>query len=365
MLGLDLLREQGDGDATFAALVDKLTGAKVKAVPPPAQMTPLHLAMLRAAGLQAPQPAATAVVGPLAAAIAAKDESADPAFRLAATEEAVLFGELPAETLRALYLAQPATPAEIDAAFALADTAPPARARMLLYKAADRAKQPGARATLVEKALEQARRDGTYALAVQLYLPFIQSVPVTPDLAWFAAPAGRALAFVGRQDAAAQWHQVAEREAPVDPAVAAGLPALRALAALAGGATPQWDARALAVAGEGGAAPGTGAANLRAARLAAIAAALAPAGAGVVTAALGSPPDLPPPDPQLLGDLNAAATGGRLGETALLALIALGPQGPGASHPDALRAALAALGAVGLAGEARTLAVEAAVANGV
>ncbi|MBX6323805.1 MAG: hypothetical protein IRY94_18470, partial [Rhodospirillaceae bacterium] len=281
-----------------------------------------------------------------------------PAERLAAAEEAALMGALPVDVVRALYLAQPATPTEIDSALALADTAEPARGRALLYQAADRAGQAGARATLVEKALERARRDGTYALAAAVNLPFIENIPVAPELSWFAASAVRALALADRQDLAGRWAQLAEREAPVDPQVAADLPRLRALLMLAGGTAPQWDARALA--GPDEAAPAAGPAGLRVARLAALAAALG----GASGAAL-APGDAAPPDPQLLADLDSAAAAGRLGETVLLALVALGPEGPGGSHPEALRHALAALAAVGLDPEVRRLAVEAAVANGV
>jgi hypothetical protein len=363
LLGLDLLREQGDQDAAFAALVEKLNGGKAK-VEPPAQPTPLHLAMLRAAGVAAPA-GVVASAGPVAAVVAARDEKGDPAVRLAAAEQAVLMGALAAETLRALYLAQPATPAEIDSALALADTAPPARGRVLLYKAAERAKQPGARATLIEKALDRARRDGTYALAVQVNLPLMQSVPIAPELSWFAAPAGHALSYIGRPDLANRWRQVAEREAPVDPAIASSLPALQALDALAAGMAPQWDARAIATLGEMQSAPGTGPSDLRAARLAAVAAAVgAPPDGGTVTTVSVAPASAPPTDPQLLADMDDAAVAGRLGETVLLALIALGPEGPGATQPDALRRALGALNTVGLAAEARTLAIEAAVANG-
>ena len=45
--------------------------------------------------------------------------------------------------------------------------------------------------------------------------------------------------------------------------------------------------------------------------------------------------------------------------------IVLGAEGPGGSHAFALSAALTALGRVGLETEARTLAIEAALANGI
>jgi hypothetical protein len=63
--------------------------------------------------------------------------------------------------------------------------------------------------------------------------------------------------------------------------------------------------------------------------------------------------------------LSEASQLGRLGETVLLALLALGEEGPGAAHPLVLHEVLSALAQVDLAHEARLLAIEAAVANGI
>ena len=49
---------------------------------------------------------------------------------------------------------------------------------------------------------------------------------------------------------------------------------------------------------------------------------------------------------------------------ALFSLIALADRGPGSADPGALAEALSALRQIGLEGDARALAIEAAVANG-
>ena len=72
-----------------------------------------------------------------------------------------------------------------------------------------------------------------------------------------------------------------------------------------------------------------------------------------------------PPDAALIHALSEASQLGRLGETVLLALLALGEAGPGEAHPLVLHAVLRALWRVDLANEARLLAIEAAVANGI
>jgi hypothetical protein len=71
------------------------------------------------------------------------------------------------------------------------------------------------------------------------------------------------------------------------------------------------------------------------------------------------------PSAALLYALDEASESRRIGETVLLSLIVLGAEGPGESHAFALSAALTALNRVGLETEARALAIEAALANGI
>jgi hypothetical protein len=76
-------------------------------------------------------------------------------------------------------------------------------------------------------------------------------------------------------------------------------------------------------------------------------------------------PDARPPDAATIYALSEASQLGRTGETVLLALLALGEEGPGEAHPLVLHEVLTALVRVGLSYEARLLAIEAAVANGI
>jgi hypothetical protein len=71
------------------------------------------------------------------------------------------------------------------------------------------------------------------------------------------------------------------------------------------------------------------------------------------------------PRPAVKAMLRAAAEGLRLGETVLLSLVALGETGLDKADPDSLNRVIAALRLVGLEKEARELAVEAALANGI
>ncbi|MEE8505132.1 MAG: antifreeze protein, partial [Kiloniellales bacterium] len=84
-----------------------------------------------------------------------------------------------------------------------------------------------------------------------------------------------------------------------------------------------------------------------------------------VIAADGAPAPRSLPNAALLYALEEASESQRIGETVLLALVVLGEDGPGKSHTIALSAVLSALGRIGLEQEARNLAIEAALANGV
>jgi hypothetical protein len=140
------------------------------------------------------------------------------------------------------------------------------------------------------------------------------------------------------------------------------------MARVAGGGEPLvWDAGSVATWRQAQAAAGDPDADLRAARLFALIDGLGePAGAAwQVLADPQTPSAQPLGDPATWFALGDAAEAGRLGETVMLALFVLGPDGPGGAHPIALAQAVAALRAVGLDSEARALAVEAALANGV
>ncbi|MHA1568616.1 MAG: hypothetical protein ACTSXZ_04030, partial [Alphaproteobacteria bacterium] len=71
------------------------------------------------------------------------------------------------------------------------------------------------------------------------------------------------------------------------------------------------------------------------------------------------------PSAAVLRGLGRAATAHRTGEAVLLALIALGQDGPMASSPAVMGAVVSALISLGLEGDARALAIEAAIAAGI
>ncbi len=349
-LGLDLLREQGnDGDAAFFDLVSVLTGlrktAELDALGEPKG---LHTALFRATGTPLPEAAAS---------------SADP---LAALEQAVATGAAAPASLATAYQGEPTTPEEVAGALDLTPDTPHARA--VLFKAAAQATVPTTRAALIRKALAAARQDGSFLTAGRVYLPLVNELTPAPPIAAAAGEIGRALYLGGQYELASAWLGTARAEAERNPDAAAAVPVLWLMSRLAGGGEPLvWDARSVAAWRQAQAAAGDEEADLRAARLFALMEGLGePAGAAwQVLAEPQAASSQPMGNPATWFALGDAASAGRLGETVMLALLALGSEGPGGTHPVALAQAVESLRAVGLDAEARALAVEAALANGV
>jgi hypothetical protein len=70
------------------------------------------------------------------------------------------------------------------------------------------------------------------------------------------------------------------------------------------------------------------------------------------------------PPPAFWPAIENAARAGRVGETVLLAILMLGPDGTLGADAALLRDVVMALRAVGLENDSRTLALEAALVNG-
>ncbi|MGH6960778.1 MAG: hypothetical protein ACREE7_09860, partial [Dongiaceae bacterium] len=328
----------------------------VEALPVP---TPLHLAMLRAAGRPLPESLAQSA-DPIILAMVAADDDTDPGLRLAAAERAALAGVLPAATLAEVHAAQSAEPGALD----LADLAAPG-AQAALYQATARAATPVDRARLLQRALVPGGAD--YWLRLQLYLPFLGDVAPAADLAWFGADAARSLYAGGRFEAAAAWFALAQDPTTQDPVAIEAVPALQALAYFAGAGGPVPPIGALLEARQVGVVSGS---DPRTARLLAIVDAfdssldVMAAGTGATVATASSLVDIPQGNANLWIDLGDAAAQGRVGETVLLTLIGLEAQRLDSVEPQWLERALVSLRRVGLEDTARRLAVETAVANG-
>jgi len=381
MLGLDLLRESGgDDDPVFFSLAGALFGTAPE-IPEDAILTPLHLAMVQTIGTPLP-PGQVARATPALLSAIAQMPNLDIEQRATAAERACAMGLLDGPALARVYDGFSFTPEELAGAIGATETMAGVRLHALHYQAARDQNLPASRAEILRVALELGKAEGLYPALVPVYLPLLLEIPVTPELSWFAADAGRALYAMGRYEQASAWLMLGRQEALINPQAGTAAASLWPYSRLAGGAALTTDGtlatwRALRAgmgageaAGEGaGAGAGAGDGGLHRGQmlLRAVFQALGerdPLSWGQI-AAEGEAANRIAPNAALLYALDEASESRRIGETVLLSLIVLGAEGPGGSHAYALSAALTALTRVGLETEARALAIEAALASGI
>lgn len=357
---LDLMRERKDADHAFIAAAEAMAGtppAKVDKLPNP---TPLHLAAFKAARMPLPADAANAAHPALLRAIAGS-EAVPVELRVPAAERAEALGALDTDALRKIYAAVTFTPVEQQAAQTQGDKTP--RSRVLLLRAAQQEQTPSIRADLIARVLLAATDRGAHAGTARLYAPVIAELKPNPDLAPFAAILARGLYAAGRPEAAGAWVSLAKS----DPASAKAGDDL-------------WPLARLYRLGEGAPTAPEAFAAWQAARDLPPDQAERRALVGLeLLQAVGEKPPAsqwlglthgpaaaaPGPRPAVKAMLRTAAEGVRPGETILLALAALGDSGLEKVDPDLLNRVVVYLRMIGLEREARDLAVEAALANGV
>ncbi|MGE5546705.1 MAG: antifreeze protein [Solirubrobacterales bacterium] len=359
-LAVDLLRERKDPDNAFIAAAEVLSG-----LPPAAHAKlslpkpePLHVAVFRAAKLPLPADAAANASPAVLRAIALSPaETLDS--RLAAGERAEALGGLDAAELRKLYSEALFTPEDMSGALAKAEAGGP-RARALLYRLAADMKDPGVQAQIVARALDLATVRGDFAAAVRVFAPLLSEIRPGPENTAIAATLAKALYAAGRPEAAAKWQDVALS----GPDTHAG-DRLWPYAAVysAGGQHPlsttgyaAWRATQDGVPAEK--------ARRRAAVLLSV---LSGLGGRVPDAAWLDALDLPAagPKPALFALMQGGALEARTGITVLATLAALGDAPADKVDVVTLSEAISALAVVGLTADARKLAIEALLANGV
>ncbi len=354
LLGLDLLREQApDSDAAFFRLADNFLGADPGATAGEA-LTPLTLAMLRHTGGALPV-AAVDGASPLLLHGIAGLTGGDHAVSAAAVERLTEIGALPGERLAGAYGAFEFTAAELADALANAERIPESegggvRGRALLYQAANRESLAATRAEILRAAFLSAEDAGRAVAMARAALPVMSELAPTADLAWFAPLAARTLYRAGQFERAGAWLAVLRLDGQRHPESLEAYAGLRPLMRLAGGGEPFAD----------------GADGDARHRLLLY----------VLSRSLGQQEDLAWVGADVGGDaqflerlprllaLGDAAAAGRRGETVLLSVVSLDPAAPAGSHPLALGYVVSALTAVGLGGDARALAIEAALAAG-
>ncbi len=368
-LGVDLLREQKLDDPAFFEAADALAGIAPGRMGAFADPNPLTLAMAGAAKLPLPESVAMHASSPGLLRAIALMPSATPAARLLAAEKAEPYGAVDTDTLRQLYRMVTFTPEELNAPLDTAAADKGFRSRALLFRAAEQQTMPAAKAEIIGKALSLAGDPNGYFTTARVYAPQIAGIKPAADLAWFAYPAARALFAAERADAARAWLAYARSQASAGNGFAVAAAGLAPLAWLAGrdDAAPLSPAAIAAWHRSRGALPAE-AEQRRSAVLFDLLSALGqrlPADEWLPL--LDGPPLVASrvPRPALWQGLRIATEDLRLAETVMFALASLGDSGLAQADPDELYRVVAALRLIGLDADARALAVEAAIANGV
>ena len=396
-LGLALLREQRLEDPAFFWAVEVLGGAQP---PLPASVTrldALQFAMLRKAEATLPANIADVqakILDPVTLAWLAALVPADPVVikgdktpeavkrerrraqeeaRILLAERAVAAGTLEAEGLRAVYrktnIKDPAPPPLTQLA------AGDARGRALLFQSALLQTVPAARAEVIALALNLVRADRgakgpDLTVMGRAYEQMLSDMTPTSDLVWFAGTAARGLLAAGVPAKAKAWLDLARNMARTSREagqVADSLwPLERLLGARDGDAFPPQALRDWAAALPA-ATPAESIAMARESLLSLLSAVGEPVTAADWLPVVGGPAKTEGGRllaPYLWNGLDLAAQSRRTGETAILALLALGEEGPARTATTSLQQIIAALRTAGREGDARALAVEAALVLG-
>lgn len=367
-LALDLLREQKIDDAPFFALAEALSGL------PPANIeqlltnpTPLTLAMSRLAKVALPVPAATVTQPALLRAIALAP-NATPEARLAAGTRAAAIGALDTRSLAQIYKSVVFSPQEMANPPRDAASAGTPRGQAFLYQAAMQPIQPLAKADLIGRALASASSAEGFMAASELYASEIAALAPAPELTNFSPLAVRALIVSQHPDQAANWVAFIHDQAGSASDALKVAENLAVLQRLHGDEGPHLSSAALAAWRQ---ATGELPRDSEARRTAlgfSLLAAIGEKPAAEDWLPLYEEPfvsQFQEPRPALWQGLNLATENARLGETMLLSLATLGDGDLSHAGVNSLYRVVVALRGVGQEDLARSLALEAALVNGI
>ena len=219
---LRLMLELGDQDTRYLELMRAVSGtmSDLPPMPEPAQLRPLDIAMMRAAGI-APAMSDPDMVPPVLIPVLISFKALRFEDRLRLAERGEQLGLVNRGDLIALYELVDIDPSQMQNALTAAAADPSANGRALLYRAIASQTLPLARAQAIQQALDLGRNQGRYGATARLYAPLIQEIPTTSPYAWFAADAASAHFAAGMNEAAKPWLEMAAREARMGPEQAA------------------------------------------------------------------------------------------------------------------------------------------------
>jgi hypothetical protein len=365
----DILAErEGAADEAFFTAMDALAGGRdavVEALPDPMA---LRISMMRAANLKLPNDVATSGKPPILRAVAISP-NAELDLRLDAAERAEALGALSPAELREIYASVPFEKPELDNPLSTAEAIWGPRGRALLVRAANLHRVSMTRAEVLQRAWRLGTEKGGGDVFLRVSIPELLAIEPAGELMWFAGDAARALFAAGRRAEAFAWYDLVSGEAETNSDAATAVAALWPLVVLSDTEDSiRWDPDGLrrwwAIQKDA-----TDARTIRRAHLLfSLFEALdkqVPVGLWAEVIGDPKPASAQVPNPALRHALRGASEDLRLGETVLLAILTLGEAGVRSAGPVGLEVTIRALKLVGLHGEARLLALEAAIAAGI
>lgn len=203
-LGVSVMRESGEKDEVFFALIESLgtgTPAILESLSDP---TPLHLAMARVARAKLPDDVILSNRPGVLRTIAISP-NAPIGLRLEAAERAESAGALPVDSLRQIYSGISFSEQDLANPLSRAETEGGPMTRALLYHTSLIQTVPTAQAEVVARALALGREEGRYESVVRVFMPVLKRIPPSAELVWFAPEAVRALLLRGDTLAAEAW----------------------------------------------------------------------------------------------------------------------------------------------------------------
>lgn len=372
-LGLDLLRERSAEDSeNFRRLAGKVLDDLPDGLESSGEIDAVDLAMLhlsdRLALLKTPENLELKVLHGLV-----DSETLPLEIRIDAAERLLQSGLIPAQRLADLYSSLPFTQEEIRDVITNAGTHQGPSGRALLYQAVTGTELSANRAAVLRLALQVAEEQGIYFALTRVLERELRDIDLARGSVWFAVAAGRALYSLGHFEAASAWMMLGRQESILNPLASQAVNGLWPYSRLAGGGRLATDGNLVSWSSarrqfDSDLDPGEAERHQR--LLEKLFVALDEADS-LVLAEITHPKSLSDAvgaiedQAKQIDNLKWASISGRMGETVLLSLSLLGEQGLETVRPETLQAVVKALRDIGLQRDARALAIEAAVVNGI
>lgn len=200
----EVMAAQGIVDPAFNTLVNDVVSGAKKPVEKIAKPTPLHIYLLRKAGLSLPADIARQP-GPVVNILIMRDPKASPELRLAAAERALRSGSASAAELKSVADAQVFTAEQTSGALAGAPKLSFLRGQALLRRAAQLESRPGQKAALIHEALTLGDKAGLFEVASNLQADVVLSIDAKGVAQNEGPLIGWSLLLAGKTTAAAPW----------------------------------------------------------------------------------------------------------------------------------------------------------------